>query len=317
MGRSARAWCSRKAIALLAAAVAASVGVGCSPGSNDTKSAPSHSSPSQVSPGPVLAVKIDNAPDARPHTGLNSADVIYAEQVEGGISRLMAIYASKRPKAIGPVRSARETDLELLRQFNHPTLAYSGAQSKLIPLINKAPLRAEPPGRTPGAYYRDARPAPHNLYLNPARLLPTLPGISALPEFSYGAAPAGGSADTSETVRYPSARFTFTWSVSRSRYLVAMDGTAATTTDAGRLAPATVVIQYVNLRKSAFNDFLGNNTPFTETVGHGSAKLLRDGKAYDVNWSRPNPDEGTRFTTRDGKKVNFAEGQVWVVFAKA
>ncbi|MGW2232212.1 DUF3048 N-terminal domain-containing protein, partial [Streptomyces formicae] len=90
--------------------------------------------------GTVLAVKIDNVGPARPQTGIDAADVVYVEQVEAGLSRLMAVFASHVPDAIGPVRSARETDLELLRQFDDPVLAFSGAQSKLLPLIAAAPL---------------------------------------------------------------------------------------------------------------------------------------------------------------------------------
>jgi hypothetical protein len=311
--------------ALLAAVMTASLAAGCSSsggGATPDDGRGQDQEPTRgtvAAAGSVLAVKIDNSLRARPHTGLNSADVIYVEQVEGGMSRLMAVYATELPKAIGPVRSARESDLELLRQFEQPTLAYSGAQSKLNPLIDDAPLRAEPPGRTAGAYRRGTdRPAPHNLYVNPARLMPTPPGASALTTgFGYGAAPAGGRADTSETVSYSGASFSFTWSASRGRWLVAMDGTSATTTDGGRLAPATVVVQYVKVRKSQFYDFLGNNSPFTETVGEGRAKVLRDGKAYDVTWSRPKATDGTRFETKDGERMNFAEGQVWVVFAKA
>ncbi|MFJ8079584.1 DUF3048 domain-containing protein [Streptomyces sp. NPDC096205] len=319
----ARARRGRTTAALLAAVVAASLAAGCTSGNGGSKD--DGSSPDQkpghsrAAAGSVLAVKIDNSRRARPHTGLDSADVVYAEQVEGGMSRLMAVYASKLPAAVGPVRSARETDLELLRQFEQPTLAYSGAQSKLMPLIDRAPLRAEPPGRTSGAFYRGPdRPAPHNLYLRPAALLPEAPGAAALTTgFSYGAAPKGGTADAYETVKYPAARFTFIWSASHHGWLVSMDGVGATTTDAGRLAPPTVVVQYVKLRKSDYFDSLGNNTPFTETVGTGRAKVLRDGKAFDVTWSRPTATDGTRFATKDGKPVNFAEGQVWVVFAKA
>jgi hypothetical protein len=319
----ARARRGRTTAALLAAALAAALAAGCTSGNggsgDDGRGADPEPGRSQAAAGPLLAVKIDNSRRARPHTGLNSADLVYVEQVEGGMSRLMAVYARRLPQAVGPVRSARETDLELLRQFERPTLAYSGAQRKLMPLIDAAPLRAEPPGRTSGAYYRGAtRPAPHNLYLRPAALLPEAPGAAALTTgFSYGAAPAGGIADTSETVSFPAARFTFTWSASRGRWLVSMDGESATTTDAGRLAPATVVVQYVKLRKSDYFDSLGNNTPFTETVGTGRAKVLRDGKAFDVTWSRPKATDGTRFATKDGEPVNFAEGQVWVVFAKA
>ncbi|MGH4028644.1 DUF3048 domain-containing protein [Actinomycetota bacterium Odt1-20B] len=270
--------------------------------------------------GRVLAVKIDNVGPARPQTGLGAADVVYAEQVEAGLSRLMAVYATRVPPVVGPVRSARETDLELLRQFGSPTLAYSGAQSKLHPLIESAPLRALPPGKAPAdAYYRGtAKPAPHNLFLRPAALKSD-PGAGGLADtgFRFGPRPAGGTPKTRATVRFPAARFTFDWVEYEGRWRVSMDGRRARTTDSGELAPATVVIQYVTVRQSRFHDRSGNNSPFSQTVGSGRAQVLRDGRAYDARWDRPAPDDGTSFTTRDGEPLPFAKGQVWVVFAKA
>ncbi|KOU78111.1 hypothetical protein ADK57_01325 [Streptomyces sp. MMG1533] len=328
MGHGARTRRAATAVALLAVAATASLVAGCTGGRGTVEDGrgqlrtPTESgggSQSGAAAGSVLAVKIDNARTARPQTGLNSADIVYAEQVEGGMSRLMALYATKLPKAVGPVRSARESDLELLRQFEQPTLAFSGAQGKLMPLINNAPLVVQTPGKVSGAYYRGTdRSAPHNLFLRPDRLLSAAPGTDALTTgFHYGTAPSGGQPETSRTVRYPSASFTFTWSADRSRWLVSMDGTPTVTSDGKRVAPATVVVQYVKVRESAFYDFLGNNTPYTETVGSGKAEVLRDGRAYDVNWSRPEAAEGTEFTTSGGTPVNFAKGQVWVVFAKA
>ncbi|MPY60831.1 DUF3048 domain-containing protein, partial [Streptomyces spongiae] len=274
---------------------------------------------SSAPPGSVLAVKIDNTTTARPQTGLDAADVVYAEEVEGGLSRLMAVYATEFPDAVGPVRSARESDLELLRQFDEPTLAFSGAQSKLLPLIDEAPLHAETPRDAPDAYYRGSdKPAPHNLYLRPNKLMDSAPGADALTTgYHYGAAPDGGTRENSRTVSYPSARFTFTWSGSQQRWLVTMDGTPTVTTDGKRVTAATVVVQYVDVRQSKFRDFLGNNTPFTETVGSGKAQVLRDGRAYDVNWEREKATDGTDFTTSNGDQMNFAKGPVWVVFAKA
>lgn len=283
---------------------------------------PTPSQASAASAGPVLAVKIDNVGAARPQTGLDAADVVYAEQVEGGLSRLMAIYATRFPEAVGPVRSARESDLELLRQFDDPTLAFSGAQHKLLPVIDKAPLRPATPEKNPGSsgsFYRGtAKPAPHNLYVRPGRLMGSAPGADALTTgFRFGAAPAGGSPETSRTVRFPAARFTFSWSASGHRWLVSMDGTPTVTTDGKRVAPATVVVQYVKVTQSKYHDFLGNSTPFTQTVGSGTAKVLRDGRVFDAEWKRPAATDGTEFTTNHGAPMNFARGQVWVVLAKA
>ncbi|MFC9842024.1 DUF3048 domain-containing protein [Streptomyces sp. NPDC060223] len=321
--------------ALLAAVVTAPLVTGCTAGGRPTDDGRGHSgspiptpsprsaeeqTPTPAAVGSVLAVKIDNVRAARPQTGLEAADIVYAEQVEGGLSRLMAVYASKLPKVVGPVRSARESDLELLRQFDEPTLAFSGAQQKLLPLIDRAPLHAYSPDTASGdAYYRGTgKAAPHNLFLRPERLTRSAPGSAALTTgFHFGAAPAGGSPQTSQSVRFPAARFTFTWSASRKRWLVDMDGTPTVTTDGRTVAPATVVVQYVKVRTSKYHDVLGNNTPYTETVGSGTAKVLRDGRAYTVDWTRPSAKDGTEFTTADGAPMNFAKGQVWVVFAKA
>ncbi|MER6564364.1 DUF3048 domain-containing protein [Streptomyces sp. NPDC001027] len=326
-----RAGRSPAAAALLASALAAALAVsltaGCTtsrePSGDDGRSASRTASPGGDRPSaataPVLAVKIDNAPAARPQTGLDAADVVYVEQVEGGLSRLMAVYATRLPKAVGPVRSARESDLELLRQFHQPVLAFSGAQGRLLPLIDRAPLDAVTPSDASGAYVRGAdRAAPHNLFLRPNDLLPSAPGAAALTTgFRYGPAPAGGTAAASRTVRFPAARFAFTWSASRAGWLVSTDGAATRTSDGRPLAPATVVVQYVKVRASRFHDFLGNNTPYTETVGSGKAQVLRDGRAYDVNWKRGTATDGTDFTAADGTPVAFARGQVWVVFANA
>lgn len=325
MGRGVRGRRAAATAALLAATMTAALAAGCTGGGgggDDGRGTPEESKPG-TSPSAsglsVLAVKIDNAPTARPSTGVDAADVVYAEQVEGGLSRLMAVYATRLPETVGPVRSARESDLELLRQFDRPTLAFSGAQKKLLPLIDKAPLKAQTPGNAADAYFRASdRQAPHNLYLRPSKVMPETPGEAALTTgFHYGSAPDGGKATTSQTVRYPAARFTFTWSKPRDRWLVGMDGAPATTSDGKRMAAATVVVQYVKVRQSAFRDFLGNNTPFTETVGSGKARVLRDGRAYDVDWKREKATDGTAFTTGDGTPVNFAKGQVWVVYTEA
>ncbi|WP_374101795.1 DUF3048 domain-containing protein [Streptomyces sp. MC1] len=324
MRRGARTRRAALTATLLAGALTAALTTGCTGhGRGADDRAPRHSptpAPSRSAVvGSPLAVKIDNVRAARPQTGLGAADVVYVEQVEGGLSRLLAVYATRLPETVGPVRSVRESDLELLRQFTVPTLAYSGAQRALLPLIDRAPLRARSPEDAPGAYSRGTdRAAPHNLYLRPAALLPAVPGESALTTgFRYGPAPSGGTPVSARTVRYPAARLTFTWSAERGGWLVSMDGTPTTTTDSGRPAPPTVVVQHVKVRTSRYHDVLGNPTPYTETTGSGRAEVLRDGRSFDGSWSRPAATDGTAFTTADGDELDFATGQVWVVFVPA
>ncbi len=268
---------------------------------------------------PVLAVKIDNVAAARPQTGLGRADIVYVEQVESGLTRLLAVYSSDLPPTVGPVRSARESDIELLRQFGEPALAYSGAQSKLVPVLEASPLHLMPPGEAPGAYSRSAdRSAPHNMYLDPRAALREAPdGVSGASDigFRFGAAPRGGRADTEESVRFPGVRYDFIWSAEYDRWLVSIDGQEATTADNDRLGAPTVVVQRVVVRDSRFKDSGGSVSPYSETVGSGEATVLRGGRAYQARWSRPSAESGTEFTTPEGDPVNFAEGQVWVVLA--
>lgn len=267
---------------------------------------------------PVLAVKIDNVGPARPQTGLGAADIVYVEQVESGLTRMLAVFSSDLPPLVGPVRSARESDLVLLRQFGRPALAYSGAQTALRPLIEAAPIAALPPGAAPGAFVRSGdRLAPHNLFLRPDRALAAASGVSTASDIGmrFGDAPANGRPLRKHTVRYPSAVHTFTWSPQRKRWLVTMDGVAARTTDDGPLAPSTVVVQYTQVRPSRFSDRSGSVSPYTETVGSGSALVLRDGRAHQARWERPSAEADTVFTDAAGERLNFARGQVWVLLA--
>lgn len=263
--------------------------------------------------GPVLAVKIDNIVLARPQTGLTSADIVYVLPVEGGLSRFLAVFSSHLPPVIGPVRSAREDDLELLRQFGRPAFAYSGAAPHLLPFIHRARIVDAYAGLVGGYYRSQTRIAPYNLYARPPQLIAEARGASKAHDigFRFGPAPAGGRATTSRSVNYPAASFTFSWSAA-GRWLVRMDGAPARSTSGGQLSAATVIIQYTTVRTSRFLEY-GHPPPYAESTGSGTGVVLRDGHAYDIRWSRPDADGGTRFTTASGQPMTFARGPVWIV----
>jgi hypothetical protein len=265
---------------------------------------------------PVLAVKIDNIVTARPQTGLQSADIVYVEPVEGGLTRFMAVFSSRVPAAVGPVRSARESDLKLLPQFGRPAFAWSGATPHLVPFIERARI-ADLYALQVGGYYRiSSRAAPENLYANPRTLLKEAPKASDARDigFRFGPQPAGGRATASYSVSYPAARYTFRWSAAAKRWLVWMDGAPGRATEGGQLGGATVIIQYVGIRTSRFEEY-GGLPPLAESVGSGRAVILRNGRAYTAGWSRPSLNGGTTFTLPGGQRMLFAPGQVWVVLA--
>jgi Protein of unknown function (DUF3048) N-terminal domain/Protein of unknown function (DUF3048) C-terminal domain len=265
----------------------------------------------------VLAVKIDNIVYARPQTGLTHADIVYVLPVEGGLSRFMAIFSSYYPPVIGPVRSAREDDLQLLRQFGRPAFAYSGATAALLPYIHQTARIVDLYDGITSGYYRDnSRVAPYNLYARTRVLLAQARTASKAHDigFRFGPPPPGGKVTHSASVSYPAASFRFTWSPARARWLVSMDGRPAMTTDGGRLAPATVVIQHTVVRTSRFLEY-GAPPPYAESTGSGTALVLRDGKAWTTHWSRPRANGGTTFTTGSGQRMTFAPGQAWIVLA--
>jgi hypothetical protein len=324
-----------RALAALTCAAALSLTASCGhghkatpSGAPATASAPNSSPASAVSPltglpgpaGKILAVKIDNIVYARPQTGLGSADVVYAIEVEGGLSRFLAVYDSNHLPAggkIGPIRSARESDLPILEQYGKVDFAYSGALSRFLPVLAAANIFNASPDQDSGAYSRDpSRIAPYNEYLNPAKVLADFPNSAAAQDvgFRFGGAPAGGVPTATATARMPSASFTFTWDAGKGEYMVAIDGRAASTTDGGSLGAPTIVLQKVAETTSprGFHDVPDQLSPYAPTVGAGQAVVLRDGASYTGTWSRPN-DAGTTSFTFNGQPMPFHPGQVWIV----
>lgn len=292
------------------------------PPATSTSAIPSTTSTPRPAPAPrgapALAVKIDNVADARPQTGVGSADVVYVEPVEGGLTRLVAIYVGRAPRVVGPVRSARRTDIQLLAQYGRPVLAYSGAAPELLPSLRAADLVNARPERARSAFRRNgARPAPHNMYVRPANLPRGARG-PAQPPLQVGAAPGGGRPTSRQDVGYRAARYTFAWSARAHRWLVSLDGRPLISTESGRVAPATVVIQRVKLTaRERIEDARGAVSPVAATVGHGPAFVLREGRRFSGTWSRPGLRAPTRFHTVAGLDLPLARGPVWVLLVPA
>src|SRR5262252_2091277 len=152
----------------------------------------------------VLVVKIGNTFPERPATGLARADIVYLIPVEGGLSRIMAVFSSHYPRVIGPVRSARETDRDLLRQFGRPAFAWSGAQPRLQWVVQHSWRIVDLYAGTAGGYFRSFdRPEPYNLYANTRTLLKEARHASLARDVGFRFAPRRPVATTSGLGRCP------------------------------------------------------------------------------------------------------------------
>ncbi|RAG81263.1 DUF3048 domain-containing protein [Streptacidiphilus pinicola] len=264
--------------------------------------------------GHVLAVKIDNVGQAqRIQSGLNSADLVYAIQVEGGLSRYLVVFDSGHaPARVGPVRSARQTDIPLLAPFGRVGFAYSGAISGLLPDLAAANLQTITPIANNNLFSNGGSDP---TYIQPAQVFSAFPGLAQTKDVGlrFGAEPAGGTAQSSVRVRMPSASFAFT--ASGAKWLVAVDGQAVVTTDAGQANADNVIVQHVHVVPGKYTDHNAghaDNEVFSETTGQGSADFYRDGKVWHGQWSKPNDTAPTSYTVA-GTSMNLAPGRTWIV----
>jgi hypothetical protein len=270
--------------------------------------------------GPILVVKLDDTRSAHPQIGIEEADIVYVEQVEGGPTRLAAVFSSKIPQRIGPVRSARISDIELLAQFGRVGFAYSGAQSKLRPVLESANLINASAERNPATIYTTdpTRVQPYAMVLRADLLLDSLKAKGLKLEesksvgWSFGDAPSGGEVVTDIRLSWPASSYDAHWSEDEGRWLLDHVG-APNLADSGvRLGASTLVIQKVKITDSIYKDKVGGVTPFSPTVGTGEGYIARDGKVFKALWSRPTEGSGTKWTTIDGAEISFKKGQIWV-----
>ena len=270
--------------------------------------------------GPVLVVKIDDTTQAHPQIGLEDADIIYIEQVEGGLTRLAAVFSSVIPQRIGPVRSARISDIEILSQFGRVAFAYSGAQNKLLPVIAAANLQDLGAQRqSPTIFTTDPnRTQPYAMVLRADLLMQLIKDkdfqIDSAKNvgFAFGPLPEGGVPTDEVVMHWPAATYSAAWSVDESRWLLSHNNVVNLADSGFVLGPSTLVIQMVSIVPSEYKDKVGGVTPFSQTVGSGKAYVLRDGQRFATTWNRPFPEGGTTFTLADGTVMNFDPGQIWI-----
>jgi hypothetical protein len=272
---------------------------------------------------PVLMAKIDNAPNGRPQAGINQADVVVEEGVEGGITRLAVLFHSQPlPGTIGPVRSARTTDILIATPLNRPLFAWSGSNGDFVKLVRQAPLVDVGVDVKGGAYRREPkRPNPYNLFADPAKLYEGVTGGPPPSMFTYrgaGEASTGDPAAKAHMVWKDKVmtQVDWEWAADVGAWKRVQNGTPHVDAAGAQVLAKNVVIQLVTYHDTGYRDRSNTMVPEADLVGEGEAWLLSDGKIVRGHWKKGSAAEMTSFTDAAGAPFKLTPGQTWLELPK-
>ncbi|MFN2606915.1 MAG: DUF3048 domain-containing protein [Acidimicrobiales bacterium] len=275
---------------------------------------------------PALEVKIDNVREAMPQVGIDAADVIYEEVVEGGLTRLMAVFQSNDAAQLGPVRSVRPTDPNIASAFGG-VFAYSGGSARFDQLIRStAGIVAVSPNDDGAAFpRRSLHAAPHNQYTSTPALYKHAPaGAKPPPAFSpfltagQPFAPPGGGPATHLAVTVGSVSVAFDWDPAGHDWKRSMNGTADTLEGGKPVTATTVIVQFVPYTPVAgATDPTGAQVDEAQVIGSGDAWVLANGTLLKGRWSKPTQSSMTSYTDAGGAPIALPAGQTWVELPRA
>ncbi len=269
--------------------------------------------PTGVAQGrPVVSIKIDNDNDeARPQTGIEQADIVWDEVVEGGGTRFLAMFQSQTPDVVGPVRSVRLTDPLIVWPVGG-VFAYSGGARYAVDGINQAPVKRINEGAAGNAMFRDSsRRAPHNLYSRPADLFalggdPTPPP----PLFGYSAVPiTAGTPVASVRIAFSNREFapTYTWEGGSGTWLRSTASGPFMAKSGTQVGPKNVIVV-----PAVYAGGVGQIGAEAQLVGQGAVKVFTNGRVIDGTWTRADKAARMELTDGAGAPILLTPGQTWV-----
>jgi DUF3048 family protein len=269
---------------------------------------------------PAMAVKVDNYPTARPQSGLDKADIVFEQPVEGLITRYVAVFQCNDASLIGPVRSARNIDIGILGQLGHPLLAHVGGIDPVIGNIVASPIVNVDLGQSRSLVIHHAgRVAPYATYTSTALVYGAHPDLTTPPQplFTYSKSAPTGSAVATVNISYSStSNVTWKYSPSAHAFQRFYNGTTPDQLENGtQNSAANVVVQYVQL---TFGPWVENSQGALEVQADlyrdasGAAVVYRDGVAVPGTWHRSTLGSPTQFVDRAGNRIPLRPGRTWV-----
>src|SRR3954451_163695 len=273
---------------------------------------------------PVISVKIDDTEQGRPQVGINQADVVYVIAVEGGLTRLAAIFGSNKPSKVGYVRSTRPSDPELLLQYGKITAAFSGGGHDSLPLMRRSGIRSWSNDAGARYFYRAPHPNDHgyiNLMLNLAKVAKaTKTNAPHSIGWTFQSADTGLPALKGTNVRtavrgsYSSGTAVeFRWDAHLKKYVRYIGGQRQGDATGKPGTATNVIVQFCRVVPHPQDtDVNGNPSQFTSSVGTGPVSVFRHGKRINGTWTRRTTSSGTTLKMANGKSLPLVPGNTWV-----
>jgi hypothetical protein len=273
---------------------------------------------------PAVIIKVDNSPDARPQAGLNDADVIYEERVEGSVVRFLSVFQSKDVSVVGPVRSVRSTDAAVVAPLGG-VFAFSGG---ITPFINRVAATGvkmvqESSDSRVGVFKRPGKARPYATYANSSKLRAQLkPGVAPPPPLfarirpgtSFGE--ANPSALPIQSLKVVFGQLTtadWTWDASKRQWLRSTNGTPHLLEGHDRLSTGCVVLETVPYQATQYTDRADFRVDEAVITGTGKALVACDGAVVRARWSKPTMKAVTSFVSEaTGAPIQLPVGRVWV-----
>ena len=266
---------------------------------------------------PAMVVKIDNHPSARPQAGINQADIIFEENVEK-LTRYAAVFHSEGSDPVGPIRSGRFQDINLVGSLNKPLFVWSGGNRQVSSAIGKSDLvdlsylKVNKDG---GFTRNDEYRAPHNLFAETTKLWTLAPVGSSAPsaQFAYRTV-SDANASTSKValglkVSMDGVKVQWDWDATAKEWVKTQDGTIVVDpADVALSVPNVIVLEVV---------YTNTYSPISKTLGSGKAYVFTNGVVYEGTWSRTDRLKPFELKDSAGGVIKLTPGQTFVEVARA
>lgn len=269
---------------------------------------------------PALAIKIDNNPNAQPnHSGLAVADIVFEEIVENQDTRFAAVFHSEDADPVGPIRSGRSQDIDLLLPFNEALFGWSGGNAGVTRLVNESTLVNLSASSNAGGYYRGPGSAPHNLFNTTADLYAQTPEDHPGAPAQYFLYVSPGEAFVGDAdaelieLQMRSVPIAWRWDPEVGRYERSQEGDLHVDATYGQIYADNVVVLALDYRPSQVDV----RSPEAQTIGEGRAFVFSNGQAVYGNWRRDVPEFPIELFTDNGDRIQLTPGNTWVELAEA